>query len=482
MSGKNGRSKKADGRRPTGDAKPAVEAQVVSFSTDFGDTQDPETVELETEQPMHKVVKESQLEKEKKMSGKPWVEPRMSFDKLLNFYDINVWHKRCVLTKAFVIAGLGWDLVTDEDDKEPDQDYRRIMQLLENPNGNPEESFSEICNRMLIDYGTVGNCFLETPRNLKGEITELFHARAATVRRDKGLKNGGYWQGVNLNRRRDHFANFGSDYRKPGENELLHYYMYDPKSDYYGIPDWYPSLADQLMDRSVTEYYINIFSNQLMAKFAIIVEGGKLSPKALKSVKNFIKNKHSGIENAGGTLYLNSEQQDVKIKIEKLNIDFGKDGDGKSNLRGQARDTVVASHGVPPRMVGIMQAGQLGGGGEVSGQLKTWKENDINPRQTNFEDFLNNTVIASFGDHKWKLKFREMDVTDMLTDAKFWEKALNPQNGWANRDEAREHFNMSQEEEEAQQQREIEKFMQDLPEIYNRTSTFRKLLETADRL
>lgn len=462
--------------------KPKVDAQVLTFETDFNGTADPATVELETQKSMQQVVKESQLEKEEKLSGKPWVEPRMPFDNMLNFYDINVWHKRCVLTKAFVIAGLGWDLVTDDDDKEPDQDYRKIMQLLESPNSNPEESFSELCNRMLIDYGTVGNAFLETPRNLKGEITELYHARAATVRRDSGLKNGGYWQGVQLARRREHFANFKSDFRQPGENELLHYYQYDPKSDYYGIPDWFPSLADILMDRSITEYYINLFSNQLMARFAIIVEGGKLSDKALKSVKNFIKNNHSGIKNAGGTLYLNSETSDVKIKIEKLNIDFGKDGDGKSNLRAQARDTVVAAHGVPPRMVGIMQAGQLGGGGEVTGQLKTWKENDINPRQTNFEDFLNNTVIASFGDHKWKLKFHDMDVTDMLTDAKFWQLARNPQTGWASRDEAREHFNMSQEEEDEQQVQQIQKFMEQLPDMYRQTSAFRKLLETADSL
>lgn len=461
--------------------EPKVDGQVVTFETDFNGTAPAEALDLSVEKSRSgKVRKASQQDEEKEFTTRSYVEPRISFDKQLDFYDYNVWHKRCVLLKASVIAGLGWDLVTDEEDKDPDQDYKKIKQLLDNPNNKPDESFSETCFRMLVDYGATGNAFLETPRNLKGEIVELYHARAATVRRDKDIRNGGYWQGTNLQQKKNHFANFGSPFKGTDENEMLHYYRYDPKSDYYGIGDWFPALADMLMDRNIAEYYINLFDNQLTARFAVLVEGGKLSDKALKSIKNFIKNKHSGIDNAGGTLYLNSESKDVRIKIEKLSVDFSEDNNGNTNLRNQARDTVIAAHGVPPRMVGVMEAGQLGGGGEVSGQLHSWKENDINPRQSNFEAFLNNTILDSFGDHKWKLKFREMDVTDIITDAKFWQRALDPRKGWANREEAREFFNLPAEEEDDNQQQQIQKMMDQLPNIYQQVSGWRKLLETAD--
>lgn len=456
-----------------------VEAQILNFETDIeGITH---RLPLETypnggDESSEKVKKERQSQRQdEKVHARKWVEPRVPPRDLLRFFDMNVWHRRCIKIKAALICGLGWELITDDENKSQDTDYKRIFALLDRPGDNPIDTFTDINIRFMTDYLSLGNGYLEGARNLKQEVANLYHTRGSTVRRDRELKNGGYWQGVQDHWKKNHFNSFGRKLR-PELNEILHYYTYDPTSDYYGIAEWYPALADMLMDRSIAEYYISLFNNQLMAKFAVIVEGGKLSAKALKSVKDFIKHKGAGILNAGQTLYLNSETQDVKIKIEKLNVDFGRDSYGISNLRGENRDFVISAHGVPPRMVGIVSSGQLGGGGEVSGQLRTFKETEINPEQARLETFYNNTVLASFGDHKWKLKFNELDITDRASDADYWERALNPQTGWGQRAEAREDQGFPAEEQEPDPAVQV---ITQLPGLRQQLEGFRKALEIA---
>ncbi|NUQ44394.1 MAG: hypothetical protein HUU32_23655, partial [Calditrichaceae bacterium] len=89
------------------------------------------------------------------------VEPRYSFADMLYFMDVSVWHKRCVLKKAALVAGLGWTLTTEDDDKNPDEAYNRIMALLSQPNSNYHETFSNIIVKFMQDYFSLGNSWIE---------------------------------------------------------------------------------------------------------------------------------------------------------------------------------------------------------------------------------------------------------------------------------------------------------------------------------
>lgn len=414
-----------------------------------------EIIEVEKSSEAAELVERMQIDKssealtDRRPTGRAWMNPRVDYHKLLQFYEMNVFHRRCIDLKANLVAGLGWELKTDDDKKEPDADHKRITALLERPNESGADTFSGLCIRFMKDYFNLGNAHMEIERNLKGEIVSLYSVRALTVRRDRNLK-GGYWQGLNLNVRKVHYTRFGA-HRRPGENQMLHFKNYDPKDDYYGQPDWYPSLADMIMDRAMATYYINLFGNQLMARFAVIVEGGRLSQKAVEKLKKYLRSNHEGIAKAGGTIILNSEDPNVKIRIEKLEVDVGKGGFDNSGIRGQSRDYVISAHGVPPRLAGIMQAGQLGGGGEVTGQVEMFKQTQIDPLRRDMEDYFNRTIIGSFGEHKWRLEFNELDLSDRFKQAEYWAKALNRQTGWARREEAREEEGFPPEEDGRQE-------------------------------
>ena len=217
------------------------------------------------------------------------------------------------------------------------------------------------------------------------------------------------------------FRNFGDTTNKT-KNELIHFYEYDPQDDYYGIPEWLPAMATMAMDRAAVEFNTYIFDNGMMIPFAIIIEGGRLSAKARKALQQFLQKNYKGIANAGRAIEIDNDDRNEKIRIEKLDNPSMRDM-SFYRLRTLSRDEVIAAHQVPPRLVGIMSAGQLGGTGEVSGQLKIFQETLIKPEQRKLENILNRTILATFGEHKWKIKFNELDITDPKDDAE-WYKTL----------------------------------------------------------
>lgn len=382
--------------------KPSVSAEIIEV--DVGESIRRSVMDLNVD-----LQKDTQQVNMDKLSG-VWADPPVAFSSLLRFYKTNIYHRRACNLKAILITGLGWDLVTDDDDKSEDTDYKRVKQLLDNPNADPTQTLTEVCLRAMIDYQALGNLFLEVPRNLKGEAAEIWHARAKTMRRDKSLKRG-YWQV--LREKRSEFRAWGQPRNNPVKNEIIHHYQYDPDDSHYGSPDWYPSLADMILDRNIVEYDINLFLNQLMAKFVIVVEGGQLSSTAKTSLKDYLSKNFHGLANAGRTIILSSDDPEVKIRIEKLEIDFGNKESFKGGMREISRDNVIAAHGVPHRLVPIIVSGQLGSGNENEGQLTVFKETLISPEQSRWEELLNNTVIKSLDPGKWRLKFNEFDPSNL---------------------------------------------------------------------
>lgn len=348
------------------------------------------------------------------------VEPRYSFADMLYFMDVSVWHKRCVLKKAALVAGLGWTLTTEDDDKNPDEAYNRIMALLSQPNSNYHETFSNIIVKFMQDYFSLGNSWIEVARTPAGEIAEIYHVPGRTVRRKN--KFNGWWQVRTFSK--VEFAEF-EEQIDPGKNQLIYHFAYDPNDDYYGIPEWLPAMASMALDRGAVEYNSYQFQNGMMASFAVLIQGGEMSKTARAQLKKFLKDNFTQIKNAGRVLVISNDDPNAKIEIKPLDLEGAAKDMSFVNLRSFSRDEIIAAHDVPPRMVGIMAAGQLGGSGEISGQLKTFKETVINPEQNRLEDLLTNTILKTFGEHKWRIKFGEMDITDPLADAEYYQMLLN---------------------------------------------------------
>jgi HK97 family phage portal protein len=216
------------------------------------------------------------------------------------------------------------------------------------------------------------------------------------------------------------FRTFGDPDPAGQQSEILHLYQYDPQDDYYGMPDWYAALGAMGLDRTILEFNTYLFSNALMAHTAVIVEGGRLSDGAREAVKSFLQNRATGPNNAGRVLLLEDERDEVKVRFEKLGLDV----EDVMIVEAQRhfRDVVVAAHGVPPRILGIITPGQLGATGEVEGQLRTFAETVLRPGQRELETALG--VFLEEVAPGCHIRFAEMDATDLRADAEFYDRMI----------------------------------------------------------
>ena len=112
--------------------------------------------------------------------ARKWAAPRVAMADLLLFYDVNVWHRRCVLLKALLVTGLGWQLVQgDEIIFDPRVDARvtdhPAARLLGRPNETVLETFDELIYRFAVDFYSQGNAYLEVARDRRGVPARLWH-------------------------------------------------------------------------------------------------------------------------------------------------------------------------------------------------------------------------------------------------------------------------------------------------------------------
>jgi hypothetical protein len=74
------------------------------------------------------------------------------------------------------------------------------------------------------------------------------------------------------------------------------------------------------------------------------------------------------------------------------------------------REEILAAHGVPPRLVGIVTAGQLGGGSEMEGQMLSFIEMKVKPRMV----YLENRVKLLLRDQGLPEEFRLKGIVPSL--------------------------------------------------------------------
>ncbi len=374
--------------------------------------------------PIKKLIRKmSKQSAEKTKTGRlEYVEPRFGFDDLMYFFEINTWHQRCIRLKSATSVGLGYDIIGEDEkiiekNKEPkDKNYAAFRDLLKRPNG--DYRFSKLAVREVIDYLGTGNCFLEIARNNLKNPGELYHARIKNMR--AGYDNLHYYQVIN-GAIKQKFLKFGSEKQATDKemNEMIHYCNYDPRSDWYGLPEWLPAMLAALLDRSAAEFNIRMFENDLMLKWIFFLIGAELGKDAKTTLKSFIENNYTGTKNAGRAAFIPiPDGENVKIEAKNLMGDGPSRDMSYEKQRNQARDEMISAHGVPPRLVGIMAAGQLGGGGELEGQLKIFKETVVIPLKEDMEEFYNK--IPDVMGWQYRVQFREFDITTSKEDRSFW--------------------------------------------------------------
>ena len=77
---------------------------------------------------------------------------------------------------------------------------------------------------------------------------------------------------------------------------------------------------------------------------------------------------------------------------------------------------------MPPRLVGVISAGQLGSGREIEGQLRILRETVLRPKRRRLERVINE--VLKDVEPGVTIQFNQMDITDLRSDAEFFQRML----------------------------------------------------------
>ncbi|WP_041963446.1 phage portal protein [Sulfurospirillum cavolei] len=297
------------------------------------------------------------------------ITPFFDHAKCLKLYYANIYHRLCINIKTKILSMI----------EETDLDKFLV-------GVTPKQFLS----KSILDLEMYGNMYTERAGNAKYPALYHLPAKEARIGKERAIYQTSGFKQTLIN--------------------AVHLGYDSPSSRFYGEPDYLASINAILTNENIDLYNQAFFENGAMPRLAIIFENSEPSEEQIEHITNFLRTSYRGVGNAHKTLLLsvpsNVDGTVPTIKIEKLSatedLSF-------ERLRGINRDDVVASHGVPPRMVGIVNAGGWGGSGELMGQLHTFNEICIKPKQQLLEEYF-----ASLG---IKLILKPLDVTNFKDDS-----------------------------------------------------------------
>jgi hypothetical protein len=290
------------------------------------------------------------------------VDPIFSVEAVAQLYYQNVYHRKALLLKASLLSNL--------------EDGSKLESAI--TDGMPKQ----FLKAFILNLEIFGNAFIE-----------MAHKHLYIL--------PSYYARVDINH---NIYQWHDNKKTPIEGKQLAYYS--PRSTYYGEPDYLASLEAIATNAKIDAFNNAFFSNSARADKAIIFEGAEPSDEQLGAFREFFGSNFRGYNNAHKTLVISAQGENAKVKIEDLSkiddLSFEK-------LKSVTRDEIIAAHGVPPRMMGVVTAGNLGGGGELIGQLHSFNELTIIPKQEEIEWFFD-----SIG---YPVKLKPIDVANYKDDA-----------------------------------------------------------------
>lgn len=291
------------------------------------------------------------------------VYPPIPLQQILELTYSNAFHTQCIALKAEMAVGLEYDAPKD------------VQAFLENISGS--ESFLDILHRVAFDLECIGNGAFEIARDTKGQIGEVYHVHGQTLYpKSQGNRLTGYIQDADIPVDFDVFGTRGCN------NEIMHLKRYTPFSTYYGLPEWIAALEALRLDQQKKIFYSSFFHNFAVPALAVVLQGAEFDADTERRLQQGFENM-KGTDNAFRTLLMSIPFEGAEVKFEKLMAEFK---DMPFDKLSQAtREEILAAHGTPPRLVGIVTAGSLGGESEADAQLRNFVECKIKPRMKYLE-------------------------------------------------------------------------------------------------
>jgi capsid portal protein len=222
------------------------------------------------------------------------------------FIEMNTRAKTSVRITALNTVGLGWSIrsegyddMTDEEKQAVDARASALISLFERP--NPRDDFTTMITHAKIDHLSTGNAYVEAVRDTNGQVVQLFHMKAGTVRRtqadlyvQKKYRAARFFKPFGDKRRIDWRT--GKTLPEGAKavyeaSEVIHLAYYSSADAWYGVP---PAVTAQVAiagSFQVDRRNYDFFESDALPRFAVLMSGGDdESLEAVeKGVTEFVK-------------------------------------------------------------------------------------------------------------------------------------------------------------------------------------------------
>lgn len=354
---------------------------------------------------------------------------------------------RAIRSIARNTVGIGWEIVAakarKEDEKLPPGELEAIDAELVTAqtffdNCNDNLPFNAILELMSVDEEACGNGYLEFVRNNGGMPEKVFHVPAITVRL---LRNDRGFVQVRGTRRR-YFKRFGdpnvmdaetgafTQEMEGGEaglpidkraSEVMHFALYSPVSDYYGIPRWLPAAAAVAGNALAAKRNLVFFKNDAVPRSIIAISGGTLDQDSKEQLQTYF-DEGKGVEAAHRLLLLQAElegvgvdeKSNVKIDVKPLTVGVGEDA---SFLKYRKANDEEIREALGLSEV-FFSSGALAKASAVIAKAMT-DEQELEPIRRLKEHLINHKVVkGGLGLKRVKFRFLRPQVMDTIERAR----------------------------------------------------------------
>ena len=337
------------------------------------------------------IIKWKRISKERDTQDKETdiniVYPPVDISEILETAATSAWHGRCLEIKTKAIAGT-YDI-------EPKEKAFLIEAFRE------YDTVEEIFSNIVQDFENTGNCYIEVVKS-GSRIKELYTVSPETMLAVKGHKE--FVQRVTTDR---HFPRYKSSAKDA--HSIYHIMNINPLSKYYGYPTWINALESLRLDKSVKIFFASFFENGAIPDLILALEGADFTPDVKNKIRDALKTT-KGVQNSHKTLVLGLPFDNAHLNVQTVTspiaaMDFSKIGN-------PSRDEIIAAHGVPPRLLNIIPAGQLGGEGDGDAQLEMFYRITVDPEQKFLEEKINKLLRdAGFaGTLKFTNPYRDLPI------------------------------------------------------------------------
>jgi hypothetical protein len=275
---------------------------------------------------------------------------------------------------------------------------------------NERDTFRQFLKKWAFDVDNFGYAFHEMRT---GNGTCAFHNMPAIKTRVKPLADGShayiryeYGLGLVFYQEYEEFTHYNghgvSQYNLPSARGNM----------YYGDPEWIAARKAAELNLNILDVAQKYFENSLISDLAITMKGAELDPAEREQIRQYLARTMKGASNAHKVLFFEVGPNEA-VEFKELNQ---KMDDSALNMRKENKEEVVVTNGVPQRLIGILTAGQLGGVGEVEGQMKVFKVGFADDRQQDYTDYWQRIIDEAGLPDAETFEFLPMQVDTSAAD------------------------------------------------------------------